>query len=230
MNHAGSAAPSEATGMNAVSASPVVLPVSPMMGDGLVPEELTQDGIRQIVREFAQAACRARAAGFDGAEIHSAHAYLLNQFYSPLTNHRTDAYGGTLENRVRFHLEVIQAVREAVGQDFILSLRLGGCDYMEGGSTISDAVQASKLFEEAGIDVISLSGGMCRYTRKDHKEPGYFSDMSSAVKKAVSIPVLLTGGVKTAEDAERLLEEGSADLIGVGRSLLKNPNWANEQM
>ena len=96
---------------------------------------------------------------------------------------------------------------------------------MEGGSTISDCVYAAKVFERAGVDMIDISGGMCRYTRKEHDEPGYFQDMSLEVKKASSIPVMLTGGVKTLEDAERLLSMGVADLIGVGRELLKNPQW-----
>ena len=193
LNHAGSAAPSGVTGRKAVSASRVILPTVPMMGDGV--------------------------------EIHSAHAYLLNQFFSPLTNHRNDEYGGSIDGRLKIHREVIQAVREATGEDMVVSIRLGGCDYVEGGSTISDCVYAAKVFERAGVDMIDISGGMCRYTRKGHDEPGYFQDMSLEVKKASSIPVMLTGGVKTLEDAERLLSMGVADLIGVGRELLKNPQW-----
>ena len=225
LNHAGSAAPSEVTGGKAVSASSVVLPTHPMMGDGTAPLEMDQAMIDEVVRLFAAAAVRAQAAGYDGAEIHSAHAYLLNQFYSPLTNHRTDEYGGSLEKRLRIHREVLEAVRCAVGEDFILSVRLGGCDYMDGGSTIDDSVYAAKVLEESGADMISLSGGMCRYTRAGHGEAGYFQDMSKAVRAAVSIPVLLTGGVKSLSDAEDLLANGAADLIGVGRELMKDPCW-----
>jgi len=225
LNHAGSAAPSEVTEGKAVSASSVILPTHPMMGDGTAPLEMDQAMINETVHAFAAAAVRAKAAGYDGAEIHSAHAYLLNQFYSPLTNHRTDEYGGSLENRLRIHREVLEAVRGAVGEDFILSVRLGGCDYMDGGSTIDDSVYAAKVLEEYGADMISLSGGMCRYTRTGHDEAGYFQDMSKAVRAAVSIPVLLTGGVKTLSDAEDLLADGAADLIGVGRELMKDPCW-----
>ncbi|MDO4555835.1 MAG: NADH:flavin oxidoreductase [Lachnospiraceae bacterium] len=229
LNHAGSAAPSEVTGLKAVSASAVVLPCIPVMGDNVEPSELTISQIEEIVQAFAKAAGRAKTAGYDGVEIHSAHGYLLNQFYSPLTNKREDEYGGNRKNRIRIHLAVIKAVRDEVGSAFPISVRLGGCDYMEGGSKIEDAVFATKAFENAGIDMISISGGMCRYTRKGHNEPGYFQDMSSAVKDAVSIPVLLTGGVNTAHEAEQLLQKNKADLIGVGRALLKNPHWTIDQ-
>ena len=227
LNHAGSAAPSSVTGLKAVSASSIVLPTTLMMGDGIAPDELTKRQIAEIVECFAKAAVRAKESGYDGVEIHSAHAYLLNQFYSPLTNQRNDEYGGTLDNRLRLHREVIEAVRDAVGNNYPISVRLGGCDYMDGGSTIEDSVYAAKVLEKAGVDMIDVSGGMCRYTRKGHTEPGYFQDMSSAIKKAVTIPVMLTGGVKTKDDAEKLLKSGAADLIGVGRELLKNPHWAD---
>jgi len=228
LNHAGAAAPSSVTGCRAVSASGIVLPTTPMMGDGTVPDELTAEQIAQIAKDFADAAARAKEAGYDGVEIHSAHAYLLNQFYSPLSNHRSDGYGGTLDNRLRIHREVLEAVRGVVGEDYPISVRLGGCDYMEGGSTVEDSVYAAGVLEKAGADMISVSGGMCRYTRDGHTEPGYFRDMSSAIKRKVSIPVMLTGGVKTMNDAEGLLDAGAADIIGVGRELMKNPRWPEE--
>lgn len=227
LNHAGSAAPHSVTGLNAVSASGIILPTTPMMGDGTVPDELTKKQIVEITECFAKAAARAKKSGYDGIEIHSAHAYLLNQFYSPLTNHRDDEYGGNPDNRLRFLIEVLEAVRKVVGNEFPVSVRLGGCDYTDGGSTIKDSVYAAAMLEKAGVNMISVSGGMCRYTREGRTEPGYFRDMSSAIKEAVSIPVMLTGGVKTMSDAEKLLESGAADLIGVGRELLKNPHWAD---
>ena len=230
LNHAGSATFTAVTGQKLVSASSIPLPVIPVMGDGTAPEEMTEKQIEEVVNAFVNAARRAKAAGYDGVEIHSAHAYLLNQFYCPLTNHRTDAYGGSLENRLRFHREVIKAVREEVGADYLISVRLGGCDYRDGGSTIEDSVYAAQVLEKAGADMISVSGGMCRYTRDGHKEAGYFSDMSAEIRKGISIPVMLTGGITTAEEAERLLEEGAADLIGVGRELMRNPRWAQESL
>ena len=230
LNHAGSAAVTADSGLPAVSASPVPLPVTPALGDGNLPEEASAEQIGRITGEFAAAAKRAKLAGYDGVEIHCAHGYLLNQFYSPLTNRRTDAYGGGLENRMRFLLEAVAAVRKAVGDFYPISVRLGGCDYMEGGSTIDDAVRASALLERAGVDLLSLSGGMCRFTRPGHTEAGYFGDMSGAVRRNVSIPVLIAGGVKTAEEAEQLLDAGLADLIGVGRALMKDPRWAEKAL
>jgi len=195
-----------------------------------VPREMTLAEIKEIPDLFAAAALRAKAAGYDGVEIHSAHGYLLDQFYSPLTNLRTDDYGGSLENRVRLHLEVIKAVREAVGEDYTVALRLGGCDYMDGGSTIEDAATVCKWFADAGVDLIDLTGGMCSYAVPGRTQPGWFSDMSTAVKAAIDVPVILTGGIREAAQAEPLLRDGAADLIGVGRALLRDPRWAEKQM
>lgn len=225
LNHAGSAADSNASGMKTVGPSRIILPVKPMIGNGNIPLEMKIEEVHNVVQQFAEASVRANKAGFDGVEIHCAHGYILNQFYSPLTNKRNDKYGGKLENRIRITLETIEAVRNAVGNDYPISVRLGGSDYCEGGNTIEDAIKAAKLIEAAGANMISISGGMCRYTLDDNKEPGYFSDLSYAVKNVVSIPVLLTGGVTEKQQAEKLCETGVADLIGVGRSLLKNPNW-----
>lgn len=227
LNHAGSAAFSAETGMPAVSASAVVLPVTPGLGDS-TPEAMTVEQIHAVTQDFVAAALRAKEAGYDGVEIHSAHAYLLNQFYSPLTNQRQDEYGGSLENRLRFLLETVAAVRSAVGEEYPIAVRLGGCDYRQGGSTIDDAVAAAVLLEQAGVDLLDLSGGMCRYTREGHTEPGYFADMSAEAAARVRMPVLLTGGVTAAEQADALLQSGAADLIGVGRALLKDAHWAEK--
>lgn len=226
LNHCGAAADPAAIGLPAAKApSAVLLPEAVRQGRTIVPDEMTVGEIREVEAKMAEAAIRAKKAGYDGVEIHCAHAYLLNQFYSPLTNLRTDEYGGSLENRARILLETLDQVRTAVGKDYLISVRLGGCDYTEGGSTIEDAVQTAKWIEEHGADMISVTGGMCGYMRKNHLEPGYFSDMSKAIKKAVSMPVLLAGGVKTLEQAEELLEQGSCDMIGVARKLFANPDW-----
>ena len=122
-------------------------------------------------------------------------------------------------------LETVACVREAVGGDVPVAVRLGGADYLPGGSKEEDAVQAGILLEKAGVDLLDLSGGMCFFMRPGHLEAGYFSSMSAKVKAAVSVPVMLTGGVKKVADAEALLQAGKADLIGVGRALLKNALW-----
>ena len=191
---------------------------------------LDKEGIKDLIEKYADAALRVKKAGFDGVEIHCAHGYLLNQFYSPLTNKREDEYGGTLENRIRIVLEVIRAVREKVGPDFPVALRLGACDYGLDGTTIEDSVFAAREFEKAGIDLIDITGGFNGYVRKDVTYPGYFKDTSSAIKEAVEIPVILTGGITDIKDVEQLLEENAADLIGVGRALFKDGDWAKKAL
>ena len=191
---------------------------------------LSKEDIKKIVSQYADAALRVRKAGFDGVELHCAHGYLLNQFYSPLVNKREDEYGGSLENRMRIVLEAIKAVREKVGPDFPIALRLGACDYGFNGTTIEDSVFAAKEFEKAGIDLLDITGGLNGYVRKDVTYPGYFKDASSAIRKVVNIPVILTGGITDVKDAEVLLEEGAADLIGVGRALFADPDWAERSL
>ena len=217
LNHAGSNGIGES-----VSASPVTIPAKKLTRR---PRELTADEIPEIEAQFAAAAARAVQAGYDGVEIHCAHGYLLNQFYSPMTNKRKDAYGGSLENRLRFTLETAARVREAVGPSVPIAVRLGGADYLPGGSKEEDAAEGAALLEAVSVDLIDLSGGMCFFFRPGHLEAGYFSSMSEKVKARVSVPVLLTGGVKHIADAEKLLSSGKADLIGVGRALLKDAHW-----
>jgi NADPH2 dehydrogenase len=222
INHAGSAADKEIIGSIPVGPSAVSNP----RADHGIPHALTKAEISDIVTDFKNAARRVKEAGFDGVEIHSAHGYLLNQFLSPLTNKRTDEYGGNILNRIRFHLEVIAAVKKEVGADFPIFIRLGASDYTEGGTRIEDSVIASQAFEKAGVSVIDVSGGFCGFTRSDAAELSYFGALSEAIKKNVSIPVLLTGGITDSDSAEQLLDEGKADLIGVGRAILKDSQWA----
>jgi NADPH2 dehydrogenase len=221
MNHAGSAAKTEVTGSEVVGPSATK---NPRMGN--IPKELTKKEISDVVNSFKQAARRVKEAGFDAVEIHSAHGYLLNQFFSPLTNKRTDEYGGDVNGRIKIHLEVITAVREAVGEDFPILLRLGASDYMEGGSTIEDSKIAAIEFKRAGIDILDISGGFCGYIIPGNSEQGYFSPLTKAIKEVVDIPVILTGGITEASAAEDLLSEGKADLIGIGRAIYKESKWA----
>lgn len=192
---------------------------------------MTQADIDDIIQCYVNAAKRVKAAGFDGCEIHGAHGFLLNQFYSPLTNFRHDKYGrDDLASRIRFHMETLLAVREAVGNDFIVAIRFGAKDYLPGGSSLKDAVFASRAFEKAGADLIDISGGMCGFTRPDYKRPAYFSDTSAAIKQAVSVPVILTGGITRASEAEQQLRAHKADMIGVARAVMKDPRWAEKAM
>ncbi len=221
INHAGSAAQSEITGNAPLAPSAVA---NPRRGD--MPREIARKEIPDIVNAFKKAARRVKDAGFDAVEIHSAHGYLLNQFLSPLTNKRTDEYGGDIGNRIRIHLQVIEAVRSAVGPDFPVQVRLGASDYTEGGTTIEDSRFAARAFEKAGVDMIHISGGFVGYTPPGLTGQGYFAPLSEAVKSAVSIPVILTGGITEIDAAEKLLAEKKADLIGVGRAILQDSSWA----
>jgi len=221
INHAGSAASYDIINTTPVAPSAIANPRK-----GSLPRELTRQELTELIDAFHHAARRTKKAGFDGIEIHSAHGYLLNQFFSPLTNYRTDEYGGNVHNRIRIHLEIIEAVRAAVGNDFPILLRLGASDYLEGGVTIDDSLVAAREFEKAGIDVLDISGGFSGYQVPGISGQGYFAPLSEAIKNVVSIPVILTGGVTEPQAAERLLAEGKADLIGVGRAILKDSQWA----
>lgn len=221
INHAGSAASEEITGTMPVGPSAVLNPRKATM-----PRELASEEIKGIIEAYQAAARRTREAGFDGVEIHSAHGYLLNQFFSPLTNKRKDHYGGDLSNRIRIHLQIIGAIKKVVGEDFPLLLRLGASDFMPGGTTIEDSIIAVREFEKAGVDIIDISGGFSGYTVPGLTGQGFFSPLTEAIKKTVNIPVILTGGITEAGAAEKLLGEGKADLVGVGRAILKDSNWA----
>lgn len=209
---------------------PIVGPVSVHEereeGEDFHVEGLSFLEVRQLVTDYQSAAWRAYRAGFDGVEIHCAHGYLLNQFYSPLTNIRDDEYGGTTEKRILFTVEVVEACRRALGKRFPIFVRLGAEDYMEGGNGLREGAEAALRLEGAGADVLDISGGLCGYIRKDEKAPkiGYFADAAAPIKDLLKIPVMLTGGITTEEQANRFLEKGYADLIGMSRGM-KNFQW-----
>jgi len=221
INHAGSATTEGITGSVPVGPTAILNPRKKT-----TPRELSIEEISDIIGAFQAAARRTKEAGFDGVEIHSAHGFLLNQFFSPLTNRRTDQYGGDVLKRICIHLQIIEAIKETAGEDFPLLLRLGASDFMPGGTTIEDSKTAAREFEKAGVDILDISGGFTGYTVPGLSGQGFFSPLSEAIKETVSIPVILTGGITRAEAAERLLKEGKADLIGVGRAILNDSNWA----
>lgn len=225
INHAGIQADEVITGFPTVGPSAVLNPKT-----NKISQELSVLEIQNIVKAFGEAAKRVKDAGFNGVEIHSAHGYLLNQFFSPLTNKRTDSYGGDVLNRIKIHLEVIGEVRKSVGEDFPILLRLGASDYTEGGTTIEDSLIAVKEFEKAGIDILDISGGFNGYRINSVTEEGYFSSLTEAIKKSVNIPVILTGGIVTLKAAEKLLDTEKADLIGVGRAIFTDSSWAKRAM
>lgn len=194
----------------------------------VLPKEMTPADIDTLKQAFVATARRSKEAGFDGVEIHAAHGYLLGEFYSPLTNKRTDAYTGfTLEGRTKLQVEIIKAVREEVGKDYFVSIRFGAVDDMEGGATIEDAPKAAKLFEEAGVDMISVSGNSNGYMRPGIYDEGWYGDVSESIRETVSVPVLLTGGIKNRAVIDQLLNGNKADLIGVGRMIYAKANYAD---
>lgn len=228
ISHAGSAASRDAIGVQAIAPSAVTCPGA-KVGHPL-PREMSLADIERVTEAFAAAAARARRAGFDGVEVHAAHGYLLDEFLSPLTNGREDEYGGDLAGRMRIILEVVRAVRAELGSGQVLSVRLGACDYMDGGTTADEGAACAVEAVRAGADLISVSGGMCYYSRRDTLEPGWFSDTSTVVRAALreeglDAPVILAGGIRKLEDAERLLEQGACDIVGIGRPFLNNPDW-----
>ena len=228
ISHAGSAASRDAIGVQAIAPSAVTCPGAKVGHP--VPREMSVADIERVTEAFAAAAARARRAGFDGVEVHAAHGYLLDEFLSPLTNRREDEYGGDLAGRMRIILEVIRAVRSELGSGQVLSVRLGACDYMDGGTTADEGAICAVEAVRAGADLISVSGGMCYYSRRDTLEPGWFSDTSTVVRAALreeglDAPVILAGGIRKLEDAERLLEQGACDIVGIGRPFLNNPDW-----
>ncbi|MGI5838729.1 MAG: NADH:flavin oxidoreductase [bacterium] len=223
ITHAGSKTTAETIGTTPAGASPVP---HPKLESGEIPREMTREEIKEIVAAFAAAAVRVKEAGFEAVEIHGAHGYLLNQFYSPLTNYRTDDYGGSREKRLKLPLAVVASVREAVGTYPIL-YRLGADDLMPSGLNVSDAVYAAPRLADAGVDMLDISGGLGGY-RPANAEKGYFVNLSAAVKAAVRIPVIVTGGISEAQYANRIIRENKADLVGIGRALLADPYWARK--
>jgi 2,4-dienoyl-CoA reductase-like NADH-dependent reductase (Old Yellow Enzyme family) len=197
--------------------------------------EIKTGDIQDIVAAFADAARRAREAGFDGVQIHSAHGYLLSQFLCPIFNRRRDDYGGGIESRVRIHMEVIRAVREAVGDDYPVLIKMNCRDFAENGLTLEDSLQAAGLLADAGLDAIELSGGLLTGGKMSPSRPGidsaekeaYFKEELSAFRKAVSIPLMLVGGIRSFEVAEQLVADGMTDYIAMSRPLIREPELIN---
>jgi len=225
--HAGNQANTQLSGLPAVGPSPQPMP------DGSLCRELDREGIAALVEAFARAAARAKAAGFDAVQVHAAHGYLLCQFLSPLWNKRTDEYGGTLENRARFLLEVVHAVRAAVGPDFPVLAKINSEDFVEGGPTPEDAAAVARMLEDASVDAVELSGG-CRPAGeafmparkgriKGPEAEVYYRRAAALCKASLGIPLMLVGGVRSFEVAEALLRDGLADCISLCRPLICEP-------
>jgi 2,4-dienoyl-CoA reductase-like NADH-dependent reductase (Old Yellow Enzyme family) len=217
-------------GINAMRAVPNALVVSQMPTVGREQHEMSEDDIEVLLDDFVKAAVRAREAGFDAVQFHGAHGYLLNQFISPVINRRTDRWGGSIENRSRFHVEVIRRSRQAVGHDFPLLIKFGIPGKSGKGLTVEDSLWTAAQMCEAGIDAIEVSADSSAMERnavplmkRGEPERVFFRDRAAAVKGIVNVPVILVGGIRSLATASDIVNSGDADLIAMSRPFICEP-------
>jgi len=189
------------------------------------PRALDREGIAAIVDAFRQAAQRAIRAGFDFVEIHAAHGYLLNEFLSPLANHRTDEYGGSFENRARLPLEVVDAVRAAWPAHLPLFVRISATDWADGGFTIDDSVRLARLFREHGVDLVDCSSGGLAPHVQIPVAPGYQVPFAARIRREAGIATAAVGMITDPQQADGIVANGEADLVFLAREMLRDPYW-----
>jgi len=190
---------------------------------------MTAEDIQAIIEAFAQAARRAKEAGFDAIQIHGAHGFLINQFLSPAFNQRTDAYGGSIANRAKAVLEILAKMRSHVGRDFPILIKMNSEDVIDGGLTVDDSLQAALMLERAGVDAIELSGGTvvtgdhCRKDVDSEEKEAYWRKAAKAFKAKLTVPLILVGGIRSLQLAEKLYAEGYADYFSMSRPFIREP-------
>lgn len=224
--HAGGQASAKLCGTPPLAPSALGKPFYPE-----VPEELETEDIGRLVGAFAQGARRAVEAGFDGVQIHGAHGYLINQFLSPLTNLRTDRYGGSFENRQRFLLEVFDAVREEVGPDYPVTIKLTAGDNLEGGFPLEEALEVARTLDAKGIDAIEVSAGTpasgklgpVRTGVDTESDEAYNADAAKVIKKAVSVPIMTVGGLRSLPVVDALRQSDGIDFFSFARPVIREP-------
>jgi 2,4-dienoyl-CoA reductase-like NADH-dependent reductase (Old Yellow Enzyme family) len=231
--HAGQYAATECTGLPALAVS--LLPSS----TDFPYKKITKEDLATLTISYAQAAKRAKEAGFDGVQLHAAHGYLLSQFLSPAFNQRIDAYGGAIENRTKIHCEILQAIQKAVGKDYPVFMKMNCADFIENGLEAEDSLRAANIFAEAGAGALEVSGGIIRTGKFSPSRPGissqekeaYFREYAQRVKTELTIPLILVGGIKSFEIASKIVSEGTADYISMSRALIREPDlvlrWQN---
>ena len=218
-------------GLNKETVAPSAVPFSAMLATTFAtPRALREDEILDLIQRFATSAAICEKAGFEGVQLHGAHGYLISEFLSPLTNKRTDQWGGSIENRTRFLLEIYKAVRAATSESFIISVKLNSADFQKGGITEEEVISVFKAIDEAGIDLIEISGGtyeapaMAGAKSNQRKEStiareAYFLDFAEKIRKEVKCKLMVTGGFRTVKGMNAALESGACDFIGIARPL-----------
>ena len=225
--HAGGQTDSGNAGRQPLAPSAIQVDQFPEM-----PAELTTDEISDIVNSFSEGARRAKEWGFDAVQLHGAHGYLINQFLSPLTNRRSDIYGGSIENRSRFVIEVYNKVRKAVGSDYPVLIKLNASDHLEGGLSVQDAIYVAQQLSELGIDAIEVSAGTpasgdkspARTKINKPEKEAYHLSLAREIKNTVNCPVMVVGGIRSYEVAENAVAEGGVDYISMARPLIREPD------
>lgn len=226
-------------GLNKETVAPSAVPFSPALATTFgTPRELREDEILDIIQRFARAAQICEQAGFEGVQLHGAHGYLISQFLSPLTNKRQDRWGGSIDNRMRFLLEIYQAVRAATSDDFIISVKLNSADFQRGGISEEDVIQVFKAIDAAGIDLIEVSGGtyeapaMAGVKAEKRKastlaREAYFLEFAERIRQEVRCHLMVTGGFRTVQGMNTALASGACDFIGIARPFAVEPDLAH---
>ena len=205
----------------------------------ITPKEMTKDDIKHVVKMFTNAAVRAHKAGYDAIELHGAHGYLLSQFLTPFCNRRSDEYGGSIENRSRIYVEAIESIRKAVEDDLAIMVKMNHDDYMDEGEglTVSEAIEVAKILEQAGVDMLEISGvnetsgkGIGPARTKIHKPEmqSYYLEPTKKIADAVNIPVILMGGNRNYKRLQNILDETSIQYFSIARPLLCEPDLVNK--
>jgi 2,4-dienoyl-CoA reductase-like NADH-dependent reductase (Old Yellow Enzyme family) len=189
------------------------------------PAAMTEDDMARVTTAFVDAAKRAVRVGFDAVELHLAHGYLLHSFVSPLSNKRNDAYGGSLDGRMRFPLDVAKAVRAAVPREMPLGARITGSDWLDGGLTAADAVTLAKALKAAGLDYIDISSGNVSVDSRAPSDPGYNVPLAEPVRREAGIATRVVGMIANAKQAEDIVASGKADMVAMARAFLDDPHW-----
>jgi 2,4-dienoyl-CoA reductase-like NADH-dependent reductase (Old Yellow Enzyme family) len=205
---------------------PTIAPSALPFGPGWhTPAAMTEDDMARVTAAFVDAAKRAVRVGFDAVELHLAHGYLLHSFVSPLSNKRNDAYGGSLDGRMRFPLDVAKAVRAAVPREMPLGARITGSDWLDGGLAAADAVTLAKALKAAGLDYIDISSGNITVDSRPPSDPGYNVPLAEPVRREAGIATRVVGMIANAKQAEDIVAEGKADMVAMARAFLDDPHW-----